>query len=268
MPRSLRTRQCSHSARPSAVCTPRPWTKSCSANSPSCLELGHQLGDLVADGDGLERDDVELAAVLRAVEVGQAEAVALGLARAREALEHGLAVLGVEHDDVVALGVAGEVAEQRARVQVVGLGPHALQARAEVVLEQLAPLLALHAAPAPVQLEQHVRVEVGVELVAVDLDLAHAPERRLGDRDVGARRASGRCRRWCRAPPPPRRPRAGCARGLADLLDELARAARARSGGPSRPGPRRRPCSRRRPGRTGRRTPCRPGRARAARTCG
>ena len=71
-------------------------------------------------------------------------------------------------------------------MQVVGLGPHALQARAEVLLEQLAPLLALHAAPAPVQLEQHVGVEVGVELVAVDLDLAHAPERRLGDRDVGA----------------------------------------------------------------------------------
>ena len=87
------------------------------------LELGHQLGDLVADGDGLQRDDVELAGVLRAVEVGQAEAVALGLARAGEALEHRLAVLGVEHDDVVALGVAGEVAEQRARVQVVGARP-------------------------------------------------------------------------------------------------------------------------------------------------
>ena len=120
-----------------------------------------------------------------AVEVGQREPVALGLARAVEALELGLAVLGVEHDDLVALGVAGEVAQQRARVQVVGLGPHALQARAEVLLEQLLPGVALHAAPAPVELEQHVRVQVRVELVEVDLDLAHAPERRLGDRVVG-----------------------------------------------------------------------------------
>ena len=34
-PSSARTRACSHSARPSAACTPSPWTKSCSANSPS-----------------------------------------------------------------------------------------------------------------------------------------------------------------------------------------------------------------------------------------
>ena len=99
------------------------------------LELGHQLGHLVADRDGLQRDDVELAGVLGAEEVGQRQAVALGLARAVEALELGLAVVGVEHHDLVALAVAGEVAEQRARVQVVRLAPHALQARAEVVVD-------------------------------------------------------------------------------------------------------------------------------------
>ena len=136
--------------------------------------------------------DVELAGVLRAEEVGQRDAVVGGLARGGEALEHGLAVLGVEHDDLVALGVAGEVAEQRARVQVGLLAPHALEARAEVVGEQLAPLLALDAAAAPVELEEDVRVEVRVDLVEVDLELAHAPERRRRDGDVDLRgRADG-----------------------------------------------------------------------------
>ena len=41
-----------------------------------------QLGDLVAGGDGLEGHDVGLAGVQRAVEVGQADAVVTGLARA------------------------------------------------------------------------------------------------------------------------------------------------------------------------------------------
>ena len=77
-------------------------------------------------------------------------------------------------------------------MQVVLLAPHALEPRAEVVGEQPPPRLALHAAPAPVQLEQHVRVEVRVDLVEVDGDLAHAPERRLGHRVVGRdRRADG-----------------------------------------------------------------------------
>ena len=49
------------------------------------LEPGHQLGHLGADRHALQRDDVQLAALLRPVEVGEAEAVALGLARAREA---------------------------------------------------------------------------------------------------------------------------------------------------------------------------------------
>ena len=75
------------------------------------LELRHELGDLVAGRDRLQRDDVELAALLRAEEVRQADAVVLGLAREDEPLEHRLAVLGVEDDDLVALAVAGEVAE-------------------------------------------------------------------------------------------------------------------------------------------------------------
>ena len=79
------------------------------------LEPRHQLGDLGAGRDRGDGDDVELAAVLRAVEVGQADAVVPRLARAGEAGQHRLAVLGIEHDDVVALRVAREVAEQRAR---------------------------------------------------------------------------------------------------------------------------------------------------------
>ena len=55
-----------------------------------------------------------------------------------------------------------------------------------MALDDLAPRLALLATPAPVQLEQHVAVEVRVDLVQVDLDLAHAPERRLGHRGVRA----------------------------------------------------------------------------------
>ena len=72
-------------------------------------------------------------------------------------------------------------------MQVGLLAPHALQARAEVLVEQLAPGLAFDAAPAPVELEQHVGVEVGVDLVEVDGDLLDAPERGGGDRRVGAR---------------------------------------------------------------------------------
>ena len=41
------------------------------------LELGHQLGDLVAGGDRLDRDDVGLTGAERAVEVGQADPVVL-----------------------------------------------------------------------------------------------------------------------------------------------------------------------------------------------
>jgi hypothetical protein len=43
---------------------------------------------------GLEGDDVQLAALLRAEEVGEADAVAVRLARGDEPLEHRLAVSG------------------------------------------------------------------------------------------------------------------------------------------------------------------------------
>ncbi len=104
---------------------------------------------------------------------------------------------GSKIDQLVAVGVAREVAEPRARVQVVLLAPHALEPRREallavVALDDLAPLLALLAAPAPVELEQHVAVEVGVDVVEVDVDLAHAPERRLGDRRRRCAPASAR----------------------------------------------------------------------------
>src|SRR4051794_31929475 len=170
---------------PSAVWTPMPWVKSCSANSPSCSSLAMtsvtSLPAVTAWSATTSSSDP-----LGAEEVGQRDPVALGLARRVEPLELGLAVLGVEHDDLVALRVAGEVAEQRARVQVGLLAPHALEPRPEVLGDELLPFLALDAAAAPVELEEDVRVEVGVDLVEVDLELAHAPERRRGDGEVGA----------------------------------------------------------------------------------
>ena len=93
------------------------------------LEASHQVRDLAAGGDGLDRDHVALAAVQRAVEVGQADAVVRGLAREDQPLQLALAVLGVEHDQLVALGRDREVAQQRARLEVVLLAPHARQAR-------------------------------------------------------------------------------------------------------------------------------------------
>jgi hypothetical protein len=90
--------------------------------------------------------------------------------------------------------VTGEEAEQGAWVEIVLLAPHALKPGAEalllaVALEQLLPRLALHAATAPVELEQDVGVEVRVELVHVDGNLLYAPERRRRDGHV---RAHGR----------------------------------------------------------------------------
>ena len=72
-------------------------------------------------------------------------------------------------------------------MQVVLLAPHALQAGDEVVAQQPLPGLAFDAPAAPVQLEQHVRVEMPVDLIEVHVDLARAPERRRRDRHVGAR---------------------------------------------------------------------------------
>ena len=97
------------------------------------LELGHQLGDRVAGGDRLDRDDVDLARLERPVEVGEADPVMAGLAREDEPLELALAGrLRVPDDQFVAIGVAREVAEQRARMQVVLLTPHPLQTGLEV----------------------------------------------------------------------------------------------------------------------------------------
>ena len=72
-------------------------------------------------------------------------------------------------------------------MQIGLLAPHALQARDEVVAQQALPGLAFDPAPAPVQLEAHVGVQMAVNLVEIDLDLLHAPERRRRDGDVGAR---------------------------------------------------------------------------------
>ena len=113
-----------------------------------------------------------------------------GLAREREPLDLARRILGVEEHEVVAVGVHREVAVDRARVQVVLLAPHALQAWLEVVLQQALPRLALHALAAPVELEQHVRVEQREHLVEVHVHLAHAPEWRLGDRHVHAHRGA------------------------------------------------------------------------------
>src|SRR5215217_9686951 len=159
------------------------------------LELGDPLGHLVADGHRLECDDVTLPGVERAVKVAQADAVVLRLAREDEPLDLAVVVLGVEDHELVAVRIAREVAELCAGVQVVLLAPHPLELRREallavVALDDLPPLLALLAPSAPVQLEEHVAVEVGEDIVEVDLDLAHAPEPRLGDWHVVARRGA------------------------------------------------------------------------------
>ena len=105
------------------------------------LELRHQLGHLVAGGHRLQRDHVELAGAQRPVEVGEADAVVAcgwrgNTSRSSSALAGGVRV---PDDQLVAVGVAREVAEQRARMQVGLLTPHPLQPRLEVVAQQLAP---------------------------------------------------------------------------------------------------------------------------------
>src|SRR5205085_6415077 len=94
----------------------------------------------------------------------------------------GIEIFRVPDNELVAVGIAREVAEHRARVEISLLAPHPLEARLEallagvgVPLEQPLPLLALDPAPAPVELEQHVRVEVTVDLIHVDLDLPRSP---------------------------------------------------------------------------------------------
>ena len=235
------------------------------------LQARHQLGHLAADRDRLHRDHVELrrrAAVdSRAEEVGEADPLAGGLARADEARQLALAVLGVEHDDLVPYRVAGEEAEQRAGVQVVLLAPHALEARAEVVARAVLPRLAFDAAPAPVQLEQHVRVEVAVDLVEVD-GISRTPQN--GGSGTGTSvRAAERTESSAKSTLDVLVALlAEGARALAQLCEQLLARVRARSAGPSRRAPRRRPCSRRRPARTRPRTRGPPGRARGSRSRG
>ncbi len=132
-----------------------------------------ELGDLVADRDRLERTDVELVGSQRAEEIGQADAVVAGLAGEDEPLELAFARrLWVPDDELVAVGVAVEIAEQRARMEVGLLAPHALEPGSEVLLHEPLPLLALDAAAAPVELEEDVGVEVVVDLVEVHRNIA------------------------------------------------------------------------------------------------
>src|ERR1700733_4207315 len=71
-------------------------------------------------------------------------------------------------------------------MQVGLLAPHALEPRLEVLAQESRPVLALDAAPAPVELEQNVSIEVAVDLVQGYLELPGAPKRWGGDRRIGA----------------------------------------------------------------------------------
>src|ERR1700730_2446215 len=77
-------------------------------------------------------------------------------------------------------------------MQVALLAPHPLEAGAEFLAQELLPLLALLATPAPVQLEEHMGVQMAIDLLHVDLDLLRAPERGRGDGHVSARRRADR----------------------------------------------------------------------------
>ncbi len=168
------------------------------------FELLDQLGHLGADCHALEGDDVALAGteiVQRPEEVGEADPVVLWLAREDQPLQLTLRILSVEDDQLVPVGGAGEVAEPGSRMQVVLLSPHPLEARSKALLAVVAlhdppPLLALLAAAAPVELEEDVAVEVGEDVVEVDLDLAHAPGRAAPGSARQSGRQSERCRRW------------------------------------------------------------------------
>ena len=155
-----------------------------------------------------------MACIRGGVEVGEADPVVLRLAREDQPLDLAVVVVGVEDHELVAVGVAREVTHARPRLQVVLLLPHALELRREalvavVALDDAAPFLALLTAPAPVELEEHVAVEVGVDLVEVHSSRARP---RTGARGSGCRLAGRsapviRGRRPC--PPAP---------GVAQLL--------------------------------------------------
>ena len=61
------------------------------------LQRGHQLGDLLAGGHRLQRDDVGALGVQRAIEVGQADAVVTGLAGKDQAVQLTLAGASGSH---------------------------------------------------------------------------------------------------------------------------------------------------------------------------
>src|SRR3954469_15093178 len=143
---------------PSAICTPRPCTKSCSENSPSCSSFAISsvtCSPAVTAWRAVTARSprARLPRLDRLEEVGQADAVVLGLAREDEPLELAVRLLRVVDDQLVPGGVAGEEAEHAPRPDPLGLlGPQPAERRVERLLEQLVPRLALHAAPAPVEL--------------------------------------------------------------------------------------------------------------------
>ena len=50
-----------------------------------------------------------------------------------------------------------------------------------VAFDDSPPSLALLAAPAPVELEQHVAIQIREDLGEIDVNVSHAPERRFGN---------------------------------------------------------------------------------------
>ena len=128
-------------------------------------ELGGLLADPGADGDDLEADDVGLAGLLRAEEVGQAQPAAAALAREGEA--GALVALLVQEDQVVVLGDAGEVAVDDGRFEeVVGLElvQEAAQAGPALGLDEFLVRRSVAGAgllEAPLALEEGALVEPG-----------------------------------------------------------------------------------------------------------
>src|SRR3954452_12716587 len=82
----------------------------------------------------LQGDDIPFARIERTVEIGEADAIVTRLARESEALELLLGIVGIENHQLIAVGVAGEVAEPGSRIKVVLLTPHTLEARGEALV--------------------------------------------------------------------------------------------------------------------------------------
>src|SRR5947199_6629530 len=99
------------------------------------LQVCHQLRDLLSRCHRLKRHHVYFIWSAGggwgpgAEKVGQANAIVAGLAGKHQPVELSLArSVRIPEDELVALRVAGEIAEQRPRMQVVLLAPHPLQA--------------------------------------------------------------------------------------------------------------------------------------------